>query len=487
MPSALAARIPAPLLVHLTAAVILATVLWRPIYDSDLFWQLRLGELTLERGWPPDREPFLADRGDEALVPVAWLGQAVYALVRQVGGYPLLHVVDGLLWVSGLLGVAWSARRTGAGRGATLAALVLANFAAYSSVSTRPQTFGLVGFGLLVALARSDLSERARLALGFALLVAWQNFHPSAAVGGVWLAGVAAAGWGRALLRGGVRPWAATGLALLTPLAMAATPAGTRLFSVSAYNTEVSLWLGISEWMPLWELEVLDRLEAWIGLAAMIGLVLCRGRRVRTEDLVPAVILAVLAMASYRFVLFWAAAMIPVWAAALTPTRSVANGPAAKPLSRLGRVLAVLAWGLAVAIPTARHPTHLAGYFPDRAIRQLRSEVDHGPIYCNPVWAGLLIDAGYPDWRVTHDGRYYLQSLDEWRAYLAAGRGEVPVSELVHRYRPVAFVLRTGFDDGLIARLRGEPGWRELAVQGDCVVFVRANPASVVDTGPAGR
>src|SRR5687767_12917997 len=96
------ARVPPAVVLHLAAAVVLLVDLWRPIHDADLLWQLRTGELILDTRSIPDREPFLAGQQDEPFTPVAWAGQAAYALVRRVGGWPLLHVADGLLWVGGL-------------------------------------------------------------------------------------------------------------------------------------------------------------------------------------------------------------------------------------------------------------------------------------------------------------------------------------------------------------------------------------------------
>jgi hypothetical protein len=337
---------------------------------------------------------------------------------------------------------------------------------------------------LLLALMRSNLSERIKLVLGLGLLIAWQNFHPSAMVGGVWLAGVVVGWWLRRSHRDRV-PWAATALTFLCPLAMTATPAGVDLIQVSRYNTEVSRWLTISEWLPLWELDPFDRLEAWIGLTATILLVIWRRDRVRSEDVVPLVFLGFLSLVSYRFVLYFATAAIPVWAAGLGSVRSAMSD---RPLGWTGRALAVGVWAVAVLVPSVKHPTHLADYFPFAGMERLRSVIGPGNVYCNTVWAGLLIDTGHPDWRVSHDGRYYLRPIEEWREYQAAQRGEVPVVELVSRYRPRAFVLRAGFDDGLIDLLRKDPAWRELTVDRESIIFLPVHPASpVVDAGPAER
>ena len=58
--------------------------------------------------------------------------------------------------------------------------------------------------------------------------------------------GAAAVGWVRAVVRpGSPRPWADTGVAVLAAVATLATPAGARLFAVSAYNATASRDLGV--------------------------------------------------------------------------------------------------------------------------------------------------------------------------------------------------------------------------------------------------
>ena len=72
---------------------------------------------------------------------------------------------------------------------------------------------------------------------------------------------------------------------------------------------------------------------------------------------------------------------------------------------------------------------------------------------------------------MAYDGRYYRYSLAEWERYHAAAAGKVGLDWLDRTYRPAAYLLRPGRDDGLIARLRASPAnWRELH---GCAAFVR--------------
>jgi hypothetical protein len=85
-----------------------------------------------------------------------------------------------------------------------------------------------------------------------------------------------------------------------------------------------------------------------------------------------------------------------------------------------------------------------------------------------------LIDAGYPDWAVAYDGRYYRYTSEEWRRYSQTMRGQVGLKELDHIYHPAAYLLMPGRNDALITALRAASGaWREIYADSTCVVFVR--------------
>ena len=110
------ARISSPafwpsLALSLAIAGMLFLLLLRPIYDVDIFWQVKLGELILANRGPVPSEPFAVTHLGEPLPPIAWLGQAVYAEVWRLGGWPALRIFDALLWVGGFWVVALALSR----------------------------------------------------------------------------------------------------------------------------------------------------------------------------------------------------------------------------------------------------------------------------------------------------------------------------------------------------------------------------------------
>jgi hypothetical protein len=465
-------------------AVLLGSQMLRPVHDVDIFWQLRLGELTLDQGLPA-HEPFVVGHLDEPLAVVGWLGQGVFALVRRVGGWPLLRLFDAILWLGGFVVVAWHAgRRLGNWVPAT-AALAMGWFAAIAFASVRPQSFAVLSFGLLVVLMRSSWAVWRKVLLGSVLLVVWQNLHPSVSVAALYLAAAAAGEWGEWLFGKAcsgerehgthreARPtWAR---ALLLPVAAAAvfaTPAGAGILAIMAANQArcVSSLMQIGEWLPIWHsFPATGRLPAALMLAGVLAMVV-RGRsRVRMVDLVPAAVMTVLMLFVFRFVLFWGIAIIPVVVRAL----SASDDATPQRISWLRKGLTAAILALVAIVPMIGLGANLKGYYPFAGIAAMKEAGVRGTIYCNQVWGGVLIDSGYPEWRVTHDGRFYLYSQAELDRAAAAARGKVAVAELESQYQPAAFLLWPGPDDPLIDKLRESPGWRLLNADENGAVFVR--------------
>jgi hypothetical protein len=456
----------------ITVAVLLSVQLSRTIHDVDIFWQLKLGEITLTTGLPAT-EPFLAGKDNEPLAVVAWLGQAVFAAVRLIGGWDLLRLFDAIAWLGGFVAVGWSLARRLRNHWFAVLALWVGWFAVVPFASIRPQTFALLCFGLLVVLVRSNQTDRAKVMLGAVLLIFWQNLHPSVAVAAAYLAASAVGEWGAYLFRRGPQPgFARIVLVPIAGIATLATPAGFDIYRIAADNRDRCVWdqLRITEWLPIWEeFPSYGRANATPILLATVAILFVRGRRVAITDLLPLLALTVMTCLTFRFVLFWGIAVIPVWVQCLT---AFTDPPRLGPQRRNVRRAIAAAAMLVALLPLRVWPLNFLNYLPFAGIAALQAEHVRGPVYCNYLWGGIITDFGYPDWRPTHDGRYYLFTRAELAAHFAASRGEVPLAELEERFRPVAFFVRPGYDDGLIARLRIAPQWREVFADRDSVVFI---------------
>ncbi len=464
---------PVPILA-LAMAGMLVTQLGRTIHDVDIFWQLKLGEITLAHGLPT-YEPFLAGKETEPLAPVAWLAQVAYAAVRQIGGWKLLWLVDALVWFGGFAAVALSCARKSRNVWPVAFGLWVGWFSAITTASVRPQSFSALAFGLMIVLVRSNLSAGRTALLGGLLFVLWQNLHPSVVVGGMALFAAALAGSVQYFRKRRTElPVRLFALLPIAALATVATPAGIDIFRISRINAEMSLHLGVAEWRPLtWEPNKYGRAFVWaMFLVTASGLAL-RGRKVRAETLAVAVALAAMTLLSHRFALFWGIAVIPLWPELL----QTEGGPDERPSSPWRRPLALLAIAGTVGWHAALRPAPLDKYYPFEGIQKLRDTGIRGTIFGTFYWGGMLAEAGYPDWRITHDGRYYLRTAAEWDSYFEeTDHGGVALDDIVAKYKPEAFFLRPGSDKALIALLNADDLWRTLFADANCIVFV---PASV--------
>jgi hypothetical protein len=452
----------------------LFVLLLRPVYDVDIFWQLRLGELSLNRGGPVRTEPFAASHLGEPLPPLGWLGQMVYAAARRAGGWPAVRALDALVWVGGFWAVAAAARRAGAPGPAVLVALGVGFMAALPCASLRPQSFAALAFGLALALRRSEPRPVRGLTLLAVTFVLWQNLHPSVGLAAVAFGAASAVGWVRWAFGHRPRPPIfSTGGAALAALAVFATPAGTGILPVTGYNAEMSVRLGVNEWLPAWDRSNYPAGLTFVVAALAAGWLVARNwRRVDLEEAVPAAVLFVLTLTAHRFALFWGIAVVPVLARCLT------SSPAADSVRRWAAPAAsALLVAAVIGLAGLVRPTWFHAYVPLDGVSRLRATGVRGTIYCHYPYGGPLIDAGYPDWVVAFDGRYYRYRPEEWEFYAAATRGEVSVEEIERRYRPAAFFLRPGIDGELIRKLEAHPGWRRVDEDWYSCGFVRASAA----------
>lgn len=455
----------AGILLALAPAAMLLALLLRTVWDVDIFWQLKLGELILDRGGPISREPFAALHLGEPLPAVAWAGQAVMALARRLGGWNLLRVTDALCWLGGFWLVAAACYRRGAAMHAVMLALLLGFVAALPTASIRPQSFACLCFGALLALQRLGLRPALTIAFGAPLLVVWQNLHPSVSVAAIAMGMAALPGWA-AWLRGRTRsiPAAPTVLALVALAAIFATPDGLSVLQTSALNAEASIAIGASEWLPLW-ISANRSNAVPVAVVAVLAVRLCLSHRSRVDAGELAVVIGLLLMTAvaYRFVLFWAVAMVPVIA-------RVAGEPGRERPINPAMVLVPIA--LVAVIAPLLAPTRFAETLPLAAVERLRHEGVRGTVYGDFPFGGAIIDAGYPDWHVAYDGRYYRYSRKEWQYNGGIENGIVPLVDVERKWNPAAFVLDEYHNAPLAGELARRRDWRRIWSERGIVVYV---------------
>ncbi|OWK46675.1 hypothetical protein FRUB_00374 [Fimbriiglobus ruber] len=462
------------------ACGVFGLVLFRPVRDVDMFWQVRTGELMLDTGRLVTADPFTSTHPDEPVPTIYWLSQLLYAGLLKVGSWELLHRLDALLFALALWVVAVSARYAGGGPLPGAAALGVAVLVALPHHGLRPQTFGMLGFALLVALHQSSLCPWRKAVATLGLVTVWQNLHPSGTTAVLYLGALLVGDGLRSFTTrttNGTRLLQRTAAVVAAAVGCLLTPDGIGIVGLSARNAATAKALGVEEWLPMWDAATWPACQmtwlAIIGTAALLWKV--RGRA-RWEEVAVCATFTLATLFVYRMSLQWALAMVPIWARWIDV---VYPGPVPNPDTRLDRRLsyALVALGVATAavVPLFVRPPVFDPSIPFAGLDRVREMRVRGPVYNYREWGGPLIWACQPDVKVTIDGRLYLFPQDDWDEYLRAAMGQIPLEEIEKRYSPVAFFLRPSYDAALIPLIRDSGRWTEAYADDNCILFVRSS------------
>lgn len=463
------------------ACLTLLLVQFRPVRDVDMFWQVATGERILATGHLVTTDPFSATHAGDPNPPIYWLSQLAYAALLRVGSWELLHRLDAVLFALSL----WVASRAAGPVHPIPTAVAFAGalLVAMPHHGLRPQTFGMLGFAILVWLNHTEIPVARKSLLALVVIVLWQNLHPSAAVGAGYLALHPFAATVRALRSGERISWGRWLMPVAASVGLVCTPLGFGVFPLSAQNADVSRHIGIEEWLPLWHPATWPACQtAWVGLFAGCGLLLILRTRVALEDLAVFVSLSVGMVLVYRVSLFWALATLPVFARWLDMALPDLLERYATRDVRLSVWPVPVAAALAVGVPLFLRPPTFTADMPFAALDRAKKLGVRGPVYNYREWGGPLLWA-VPDARPTIDGRLYLFPKSEWDEYVRAAVGRVPVEQLEAKYQPAAFFLRHSYHGELIRLIRESGRWAEAYSNEYAVLFLpNPTPTSAGDT-----
>lgn len=462
-----------PVALFIAALFTTTYALINPVHDTDIFWQIHFGRLALQNGGPIYAEPIYPDVQGRPIVPIYGLTQIWYAIAQKIGGWELIKLCDAVFWTLSFLLPAWAAQiRFDPRRGwPSATAMMIGAFAASKFYMTRPQTFAMLGFGAFLAVLICSKSFRWKWIVGTIVLVLWQNFHPSAIMGG-FVAGVLAVArlirWFRSR---DLPPWNETILTTMASLAMICTPAGMGILQLMQENNHrVSLFI-VTEWLPLFDPQIrIVIFPAVIGLALTLIIMILCWRKLDAGWAFAVLVLAGLTVFSHRFVVFFGIAAIVVLIQAFASKMTIEqNYKSISNRHRLfGTGLLVLAYFL---IHTGRLPIW-NDWFPFAGVEALKNEKIKGPIFTNTVWGGLITERGDTNWHVLYDGRYFARTQKECEWYLHALLGRIEIREIEEKLKPAAFFLMPE-DTYFADRLTETSRWRVCHRDANCIVLIQ--------------
>ena len=472
----------------------------RPSYDVDVFWRLKTGQLMLEHGELIRRDPFTSTRAGEPVATPTWGTELIWAVLYRIGSWRLLHQLNAVFFAGAFLIGVFSLRRREASTLAAVLAMSLGLLVALPYCEIRANTCSMVGFAALLWVMRTSIPPVRKFLLAAGVLLLWQNLHPSAVFALLTVGIYADADWLRYFRKQQTtKPWCATAVAVTAGLSMLATPAGVGAFATSRYNAQIARELNVSEWMPMWHSATWQAgaWSVWVVLGVSLLLLIRMRRQVRLEEAATLIVLTAVSLPVHRFSLFLAVAMVPIWTrwihlflakppAASTETNTsepetARSGIPVRPPLAAGVIAAALL--AALALPRLGNFQLFDDGLPLAGVRQLKESGFRGVIYNYREWGGPLIFKGYPDWKVTIDGRLYLFPREQWRRYEATARGEVSVLEVERRYHPDAFFLRPRYHRAFIERLEQRTDWEETYADPTCRIFIKRRGPPAVAAG----
>ena len=282
-----------------------------PMDETDLFFNLRLGDIILGRHAIPRTNLLSFTCPDARDLNLAWLFQIVLALAHRAGG-----IAGTVLLKTTFVLATWAllfrvALRRGAHPAAAAAALALAAWAAEPRFVERPHLCTFLGLAyLLLALERAEAGRPRLLMALIPLALVWANANSCFFLAPAVLLLYAA---GAAIDRRGVDARRAALLAVLLVPFIFATPSGAGALAYIANHWRMP-WL-----RPLQEYRVatwpLDGPFFFVAAGVLLAAAL-PGRRWRW--LLPALALGLLGARRIRFVAEFAILGAPILAVALS-------------------------------------------------------------------------------------------------------------------------------------------------------------------------
>ncbi len=416
----------------IAAAVIAWTALRAavtPLWDADVWWILRAGEIALDESRVPRESRFSFVAPEHPWVMHEWLFGVVYAALHRVAGLAALALVR----VGAVAVVAWAMLRR-AGRDAhPVIALGCVAFAliAYGDRFESPRPVGVsCAFALVVASLAFDASPRPRhaLALACAMLV-WTNAHGSFPLGLVTVALAALLPDARRVrLAALVAALAAT---LVNPYGLAMHGLVGRYVSASSRDATALVHARILEWHPLLRdpLRVAS-VPALAGAVVLLAIWLYAWRDARWRPRA-ALVLGLLGMALVHNRHLQLAGLVG-FALAAGPLDSLLRGSLAdvrRPVTSVRLPALALAVGLCAWVPVAitRSPGGwIDASLDDEAFDALLARVpDRSRVFVALPFTGYAIWRGYPRVRLFFDTRNDCHPYDALREGLDLNDGLV--------------------------------------------------------------
>ena len=470
-------------------ALLPALIAFQPLANNDLPMHLAIGDWILAHATLPSRDPFSFTAGHPPWVPHEWLASLVFSAAWRAGGVPGLVFLGSA--TAALVGLVHRAAMAelGVDRTAQLAWTVPMWLVAGPRLVLRPHLLALgLPFALWLCLLRARRDARW-LAPVPALLVLWENWHGSFALGyGIVALDLVVCARGHPL------PWRPRLLALAA--CAAAFLAQVHVWFQPSWLAGVQDALGllrdpvfmqeIAEWKPPFATAEFRRtfaFQAGVAWIALAGLGFARHRRATPLAYRAFAALALLLYLRHaRFIDLMALASLP-----FLPRPAPSAAPRAQRLLPLARGACLAAallcvWpGFPLRPGQLRRPALRWGRdLPLAAVDALLRRGYEGGVFCDYKFGGVVAWRGGGRLFPSMDSRNSVYGAELYLAHRDAIRRETPLRrELLERVGAVLILRPTPTRDrrDLIEHLRRAPRWQLVWASDRALLFVKAPPA----------
>jgi tetratricopeptide (TPR) repeat protein len=447
-----------------------------PMDETDLFFNLRLGEIVLAHHGVPRTNLLSFTFPDARDVNLAWIFQILLALTYQAGGIAGTVLLKTAFVVATFALLFRAARRRGAHPAAAAAALALAAWAAEPRFVERPHLCTFLGLAfLLLGLSRAEEGRPRALWALVPLAPIWANanscFFLAPAILGLYAPGALADG-----RRADARR-AALLAAALVPFIFA-TPSGTHALGYIANHWRMPSLRPLQEYRAAsWPLD-----GPFFFLAAgVLAALALPGRRLR--HLLPALALGLLGARRIRFVAEFALLAGPIVAGSLTElgARAARRFPAGSRLATVAITAALAGFTLVPRLAAARRGERLVaiglepGLVPEAAIHFADENGLRDRMYNDLEVGSYLAWEGWPRARVFQDPRINGYPADFHAVLRRDDLTRAEWQALLDRFE-VTSALVTYPDVNPRAALFDPERWALVYRDGEALVFARRTP-----------
>ncbi len=454
----------------------------RPIDDVDLLTQIRLGQQILTSHSLPSHEFLSYSLNGATAIRIGWLFQVISAALFGIGGFPLLRIVNALLFAGSFLLVATALgtfRDDHRKCGAAFFSSSIAFLISATSLSVRPQVISVFCLALVLRFLiqlhagvskDSDFFKLTPYILSIGLI--WQNCHPSVSIGVLVALIFLVTSLKRYRSKDHYASQKTLYISFLLLLCQFITPDGREIVHLAAANFQISRdILQISEWLPAWDMRVLPAIAAfWLFAPIALFLSLLNYRKLSFSSVFLFLVFCCLSLLSARFVLFLSLVSIPLWFELFSNDNFFPSTQIGRAIASTPAILSLFLLPL-LCFVVLKTPL-LASDIPLQGIQKLEKAVPSGRIYNYREWAGPLMLFGSPAWKVAIDGRLYLYDFSVWQDYNNTASGQTDLASLISSSHPNAFFLHPTFQAQLISKLKADTHWSCLYEDQISSVFV---------------